>query len=192
MPSLWNEGVARNWQQMAAACSASGTNWTLTMSRNRYNRSTDFSWQGWMREPCQGTPRVTWHHPKFNFSEAGSRGSQEFGKSHSQSERGTLPLSQLILSLNGRHLEANQECLEGAAKFLPISVISQKEESPSWFPGGNLVLECAVYQQHHLAALESLVSVKKKGREPKEQQLPLPTPGEEKGEGICSEGPRGH
>lgn len=119
-------------------------------------------------------------------------GSQEFGKSHSQSERGTLPLSQLILSLNGRHLEANQECLEGAAKFLPISVISQKEESPSWFPGGNLVLECAVYQQHHLAALESLVSVKKKGREPKEQQLPLPTPGEEKGEGICSEGPRGH
>lgn len=94
-------------------------------------------------------------------------GPQEFRKSHSQNECGAPLHSQLILSLSGRHLGANQECLEGAAKFLPISVISQKEGSLSWFPGGNLVLERVVYQQHHLAALESLVSVKSRGREPK-------------------------
>lgn len=94
-------------------------------------------------------------------------GPQEFSKSPSQYEYGPLLRSQIILPLSGHHLGANQECLEGAAKFLPISVISQKEGSLSWFLGGNLVLECAVYQQHHLAALESLVSVKKRGREPK-------------------------
>lgn len=59
----------------------------------------------------------------------------------SQSERGALLRSQLLLSPSGCHLGANEECLEGIAKFLPISVISQKEGSLSWFPGGNLVLE---------------------------------------------------
>lgn len=131
MPSLWNEGGARNWQRMTAACSTFGTNWTLTTSRNRYNRSTDFSWQGWMREHCQGTPRVTMASSKNQVLRGRlAGGSQEFGKPHSQSERGPLLLSQLILSLNGRHLEAKTKSVwKVQPSFFPFRSSAKKERA---------------------------------------------------------------
>lgn len=51
---------------------------------------------------------------------------------------------------NGDEL-SKEKCLEGTAKFPPTSVISQKKGAG--VPGGNLVLELVVYQEHHLAHL---------------------------------------
>lgn len=86
----------------------------------------------------------------------------------SQSECGALLPSQLLLSPGGCHLGAKEECLEGVAKSLPISVISQKEREPELVPGRKSGIRTVVYQQHHLAILESLASVKKRGRGPKQ------------------------
>jgi hypothetical protein len=42
-----------------------------------------------------------------------------------------------------------------------------KRKEPELVPGRKSGIRAVVYQQHHLAVLESLAPVKKRGREPK-------------------------